>query len=254
MHMLKSALISKRGLAHQKSSGFSRGFTLVEVLVVVLVIAILVAISLVSFRVYQQSARDTKRQTDAVIFMSALEKYYDENGEYPTGCPASGCATSLGTFLSWNGGTNINEQTSLADLQDLLGPSVKDIGDPKSTSANPFSYRGATAPYTFTFPANEGYFYFGGITIVPPTVGVSAGATNIYPFAYKDNRRIRCNLHYTYNITQSSENTVYASMFGYYSEAEDKIIVITSRRGIQPQLQGSTGFYNTPDKCRVVRS
>lgn len=60
------------------------GFTIIEILVVVAVIGILTTISLISFNRYQVDARDSQRQTRATIIAEALEKYYDENGEYPS--------------------------------------------------------------------------------------------------------------------------------------------------------------------------
>jgi len=60
------------------------GFTIVEILIVIAIIGILSTIGLVSFVRYQQDARDSQRSSDATIITEALEKYYDENGEYPS--------------------------------------------------------------------------------------------------------------------------------------------------------------------------
>lgn len=60
------------------------GFTIIEVLVVIAVIGILATISLISFNRYQTDSRDSQRMTRATILAEALEKYYDENGEYPS--------------------------------------------------------------------------------------------------------------------------------------------------------------------------
>lgn len=231
------------------------GLTLVELLVVVAVISILVIVGTIGFRTYQQGARDTKRQADAVVFTNALERYYDANGEYPSGCPTTPCVTALSGFdrLSWNDGVEINEQTTPAQLRELLGVSLDDIKDPRSTSSNPFSYRRAVSAYTFTFPDNEGYFYFGGVTVTPPPTGATAGVVNVLPFAYKDDKRIRCNLFYEYSVTSSSEYNVFASVFGYYNETDDNIIIYTGKHGIQPGLQGGSALHNTPDKCTLVR-
>lgn len=62
----------------------SRGFTIVELAVVVIIIGILATISVVTYGVIQADARDSKRQSDVIIMMSQLKKYYDENGTYPT--------------------------------------------------------------------------------------------------------------------------------------------------------------------------
>lgn len=65
----------------------SRGFTIIEVLIVVAVIGILATISIVGFNRYQADTRDAQRSSKATIIAEALEKYYDQNGEYPS-CPA----------------------------------------------------------------------------------------------------------------------------------------------------------------------
>ena len=63
------------------------GFTIVEVAIVIAVIAILLTIGSLSFIMIQRQARDAQRESNAIQITEALEKYYDENGEYP-GCSA----------------------------------------------------------------------------------------------------------------------------------------------------------------------
>jgi prepilin-type N-terminal cleavage/methylation domain-containing protein len=65
----------------------TRGFTIVELLIVVAVIGILATIALVGFSRYQADSRDSQRSAQATIIAEGLEKYYDQNGEYP-GCSA----------------------------------------------------------------------------------------------------------------------------------------------------------------------
>ena len=60
------------------------GFTVVELLVVIIVIGILSTIGYVSYSRVQISSRDTERSSKIAILAEALEKYYDENGEYPS--------------------------------------------------------------------------------------------------------------------------------------------------------------------------
>lgn len=60
------------------------GFTLVELLVIIVVIATLATIVLVSYARVQRDANDKTRFSNATIIAEALEKYYDNNGEYPS--------------------------------------------------------------------------------------------------------------------------------------------------------------------------
>ncbi|MFZ3009487.1 MAG: fibronectin type III domain-containing protein [Candidatus Microsaccharimonas sp.] len=61
-----------------------RGFTLVELVVVIAVIGILAAITLIGFSRYQADGRDARRVSSVSAITEALEKYYDQNGEYPS--------------------------------------------------------------------------------------------------------------------------------------------------------------------------
>jgi prepilin-type N-terminal cleavage/methylation domain-containing protein len=63
------------------------GFTIVELLVVIAIIGILTTISFVSFGSIQSNAHDSTRAASMKVISDALEKYYQENGEYP-GCSA----------------------------------------------------------------------------------------------------------------------------------------------------------------------
>lgn len=75
------------------------GFTIIEILVVIAVIGILTTIGLLSFNRYQASTRDAQRSAKTVILAEALEKYYDNNGEYPSCGTMSGAATTLTTTV-----------------------------------------------------------------------------------------------------------------------------------------------------------
>ncbi|KKU12217.1 MAG: Type II secretion system protein G [Candidatus Woesebacteria bacterium GW2011_GWA1_45_8] len=61
------------------------GFTLLELLIVVAIIAILISIGLASFSRVQKSARDTQRRSDLENIRGALEQYYADYNNYPTG-------------------------------------------------------------------------------------------------------------------------------------------------------------------------
>ncbi len=69
------------------------GFTLVELVIVIAVIAILATIVTLSLIGLQTDTRNNQRSTSVTVLAEALEKYYDENGEYPS-CPAVTAAPS----------------------------------------------------------------------------------------------------------------------------------------------------------------
>ena len=61
----------------------SKGFTLVELLVVIAIIGVLATMLLLQLGVARQRARDAKRTTDVNQTRTAVELYFDDNGQYP---------------------------------------------------------------------------------------------------------------------------------------------------------------------------
>ncbi len=60
-----------------------KGFTLVELLVVIAIIGILATLLLLQLGVARQRARDAKRIVDISQTRTAVELYFDDNGQYP---------------------------------------------------------------------------------------------------------------------------------------------------------------------------
>lgn len=60
------------------------GFTIIELLIVVSVVGVLGAIGFNSYRQLQAEARDTNRLVKVSSLGLALEKYYNNHGDYPT--------------------------------------------------------------------------------------------------------------------------------------------------------------------------
>jgi prepilin-type N-terminal cleavage/methylation domain-containing protein len=73
-----------------------RGFTLVELIVVIATIGILATITVIGLTRYQADTRDARRASSVNIISESLEKYYDENGEYPS-CSAVSAAPAVVT-------------------------------------------------------------------------------------------------------------------------------------------------------------
>lgn len=65
-----------------------KGFTIVEVLVIVVAISILATIGGLAWRTARNSSIDSKTKTDLKIIANAIDRYYQDNGQYPapTGC------------------------------------------------------------------------------------------------------------------------------------------------------------------------
>lgn len=61
-----------------------RGFTIVEILIVVIVLSILTSIVAVSLSAMQNRAADGQAKSMAAILTSALNRYYQQNNEYPS--------------------------------------------------------------------------------------------------------------------------------------------------------------------------
>lgn len=65
-------------------SKISKGFTLIELIIVTVVIGIISVIGVASFTKVQVLARDNERSSKSTVIITALEKYYSQNGEYPS--------------------------------------------------------------------------------------------------------------------------------------------------------------------------
>jgi prepilin-type N-terminal cleavage/methylation domain-containing protein len=78
------------------------GFTLIELLVVIAIIGILSSVVMVSLVTARQKARDARRIVDVKTIQLALETYFSDNLEYPTGVygTANGALNKTSVYLA----------------------------------------------------------------------------------------------------------------------------------------------------------
>lgn len=93
------------------------GFTIVEVMTVTVVLAILATFVAVSLNRQQIQARDAERSTKATLIASALEKYYDGHGEYPS-------ARAILNTYGGNTGTVVAAVLAITDKDILVTPTA----------------------------------------------------------------------------------------------------------------------------------
>lgn len=212
------------------------GFTIVELLVVLVIIALLAAVMSVAYISIQAQSRDTKRSADAVTFVGALEAFYDKNGEYPAGCATSSNCTDYEPFYSFSTTVpHFNSQTTLTQVQQVLGANISDIGDPSATNSKnpsftPF-YDKNTAVERTRF---DRYVYFGG-AMSPKTNG-SGG----FGGGYSSDASFKCSFYFT-SLSPANSNKVSSYFFAYYSELEKKWIIHKGKNGVAPYLSCAAG-------------
>lgn len=106
-----------------------KGVTLIELLVVISIISLLSSIVLSSLNTARASSRDAIRDSDVYVIKQALERFYIDNGFYPSsaGCQRSGDGTPNTSWCSskvdvshWIGTSNQLEPYLPSDPKDPL--------------------------------------------------------------------------------------------------------------------------------------
>jgi len=118
------------------------GFTLIELIVVIAVIGVLATISVIGFNRYQADGRDARRVSSVSSIVERLEKYYDENGEYPS------CA-------------QISAAGDIVSSQTLTGIETNTLLAPQADSAQTNSIECTSSGFTITVNGEDFFEYEG---------------------------------------------------------------------------------------------
>lgn len=111
----------------------TRGFTLIELLVVIVIIGILATLGIQTFTGAQAKARDTQRISNVQALESAVEQYYQQYGEYPSGTPSTSAVAA--------GATAVNNWATLAtELKPYLSTMPTDPKNGQGTGMEQFVY------------------------------------------------------------------------------------------------------------------
>jgi prepilin-type N-terminal cleavage/methylation domain-containing protein len=111
------------------------GFTLVELLVVMVVIAILAGIALVSYARVQRDANDNTRKGNVRIITEGLEKYYDQNGEYPSVVAVvNNTAGNTGTVVA----AKLSIDPAVLDMPNMAASDTNALSSTSATLANDY--------------------------------------------------------------------------------------------------------------------
>ena len=192
---------------HKRLRSITSGFTVVELIVVIAVISAMAAITTITYLQSQRDARDNERNADMSVLTNALEKFYQQKGEYPPGCPDTSCTSTLLTANT--SAAVITPNTTLATLTALL-PTVKgNFGDPQSPSK--------TLPFKQRVVAETKYYYFGG------TVNYTASAASL---SFASHANFPCTIQ-----SSLAAGAVGSYVIGYYSEASSQWMLIGGRNG-----------------------
>lgn len=197
------------------------GFTLVELAVVIGILGILATVGVMSYVQVQRQSRDSQRQSDMTVLQNELEKYYDNNGVYPPGCPTTTCST---WFLTDNTASPIlNAATPIATLQTTLPGIPAKFGDPAAVSnANPIVNVNSTAAE---------YFYYGGTVDNRATSSsASYGGTTFFP----------CTIQSALN-----PGSVGSYVIGYFSEATQAWVLWGGKHGVPLTVTAGSCIINT---------
>lgn len=211
------------------------GFTVIEFAVIIMVIGILATIILVVYHRAQSDARDSKRANDARIIDAALNKYYDANGMYPSGCGGTSC-TGLPAQMTVPNTDIISTQTTASQLSSILGLNTAQVNDPKNATTTPF-----IGPNYSISNGTPGYVYRGAQTLASgyssythPLIELTDGGTG------------KCSL--SVDVSNSPPLDTSAYIFAYFEEDSKSWQIKLGDRGKKPRINsGATAGF-----CKII--
>lgn len=208
---------------------------MIELAVAIVIIGILATIILVAYNKAQSDARDSKRANDLRVMEAALNKYYDLNGMYPSGCGGTSCG-GLAYPMQVPNTDIISTQTTQAQLVALLGANVGQVRDPRLSGNQPF----IGSVYTIT-NSSPGYVYRGAQTLASGYSGTSS--QGLIQLTEQGSSR-SCSLSVTLTSTQPLDTSSYT--LAYYEESSKTWQIKFGDKGKKPQIDsGATaGFCN----------
>ena len=122
------------------------GFTLIELLVVIAIIGILATIGIVSFSVIQSGVRDYERSSKITILAEALEKYYSQNGEYPSCAALTASSSTVTTNILKNLDPNVlTAPNAISGTNSIICENIT------NSTENSFAYVGGAIGWTLGY-------------------------------------------------------------------------------------------------------
>lgn len=212
------------------------GFTLVELVVVIAVIAILATVTLVLFAGTQMKSRDAARENNVKTLGTLLDKYYDKNGFYPTGCGDPTCTN--GTVLYVPSPDTIGITTTVSQLSTMLGQNTSNLVDPSDKDTSPF-----IGQYYTIDNSIPGYVYRGAFTLNPAWSGsVTQGAVKLI----ETGSSRQCAVWYKLDSSSQKPYDTTSYFIAYYAESTKTWQIYLGKHGVQPYIDsGATaGFCN----------
>jgi prepilin-type N-terminal cleavage/methylation domain-containing protein len=135
-----------------------KGFTLIEVMFVIAIMAILSSFILAAVSQIQKNSRDFKRKSDLAAVAGALQRFYNENGHYPSSSSGkiqvdtNSCANvGAGITLDW--GTDNFHCLVVVNGNTFDRSYLKVLPEDPFPSRSPYCYQSSSPYLNYTLAA-----------------------------------------------------------------------------------------------------